>query len=281
MRSSYLRRSLPAKRTQPITEDSLLAIRGETTNINHQITIYKSKILSTKDRIQSRDNAIKRVFKQSKKEQKLSTASKSQLKYFQEQIDSLQNTKKEKQKEYQDLIKSDRYWVANEVRSEIRTLYQENIRLNTETSNQIKDKEVHLNKIQELKKEIKTAREQLYDLPIIEQDIKDSNLKYVTYLRSTERNEEINLLRKVSDDFSQYQPSKDAITQKIEDLKKQYEEKKNETETINNDAKTFVTELDDIIEESLKKVKEAWREKMKEKRRIEKEKEKQYSTKKK
>ena len=237
--------------------DAIAAIKGETVELKKQIRILKTKINLANNKIDSRSQMITKVFSQSKDQQKLSTASDSQIRNLKVTLQNLQNTKSVVENKYYDITSSDQYFHAGELQGEILILFQEYQRLIKDTQSEREKKQQLNEKLSALQFRIKNSREQFESAPDVIKDIKASRSKYETYRKGKQKATETDLICRVNDNISIYDSEKKNLDEIIEDYQKQIDQINEENEKRTKETEEAVNELDQIIEDAKKRIKES------------------------
>lgn len=251
-RTNSLRRSMPAR--IPITNETINYLKADTIQNNKKIKILKTKIEKINEKALVRDNAIKNVFTQTKKDQKISTASASANENLRVTIKTLQNTKEFRQQHLNELLTSDRYWKAGELESEIVTLYSESVRTEQDCQNLHNKHDILDYRISQLKQALKISVAKNNEIPDIETDISELKHKNQAYMRGNRKASATDILARSSDDINVCNEMITKVKQQVSDLEKELETVTEEHQKIADESKESIEALDQLIDEALQKI---------------------------
>ena len=244
--SSSLFSNLSSKESerQIITPEMVDTLKKEKTQFINEKVKLRSKIVRMRELCSRRDQSIKKVLKESKDKQIIQTASNSTIQNLKKSIESLQNTKNVYINDLLAIQKKDSYWRASELESEIRTLYQEQIRLEEEVrmlcveSNTNREKLDYMydviSSISDLQNKIEEKNEAIIEL----------NKKLKTYRKGKQKNER-NSIKNLSTE---------EIRKEIKDLDMQVSIEQLATKKSEDNCQIALNELDQIIQQMIEQI---------------------------
>ena len=157
-----------------VTQKMIDDLKRETSDLQSEKVKLRSKIVRMRQLSAKREQSISRVLKQSKEKQIIQTASVSTLQNLKKTLDMLVHSKENDIEQLRALKLNDSYWRSSELEVEIRSLFQEQKRLEEEhrllalQSNDIREKLDYMydviGSITALQSEIEEANQKIIEL---------------------------------------------------------------------------------------------------------------------
>ncbi|KAK8860863.1 hypothetical protein M9Y10_012555 [Tritrichomonas musculus] len=237
--------------------DEINELKIQTIQMDNETRQLKSKISRMKQIIHERNSQISKALAQTGEPQGIKTASYSTLNQLRENISSLDNTLRSREKELDKLRQNDKLALSDELQVEVIEYYNENDRLNSQVSAVREGERVINNEIARVQQEI--ADEAQYEREIYDYQIQIGQLadKLKAYLNGEYRviaNTAVEQMEKNSD---LYPKLKEKLLENIEEMKKEKQEEEENIKIILENDEKKKQYLQEILEDQAKKIAEA------------------------
>lgn len=254
-RTAVTRRSLPAN--QPANKELVIKLKSKTQQLRMSKLQTKSKLNQINRKLNEREKSINKVFKQSKKDQKLAIGSANTTRDLQADLKASQNIKKQRENELQEIINGDRYWIVGELRSEILVLHNENERLTQYSQNQAQQKHDLAVKLAHIRKNLRISRVNRQEITSLIEENKVLKDKCNSYLKGKQKLSGNDVLLKVSEKYEIYEEEKSKLEDEVKKLQEEFDNIVDETTKCDQEGEQSVQELDNVIEDLITKIQNA------------------------
>lgn len=249
--------SIPLSQRNSISEELLSKLKMESQEASRKIRVIKAKTAKLRQTLSERDVAINKAMLLPKSQQKLSTASKSKIKNLKAALEKIKNTRNDRQRELTRLLTSDAYWKAEELKSEIITLYNEQMRLIDEVRNSQEEAEQLKQRNNVIEAEISSSKYVQEDILQIQKDIVNQKDIFKTYSINKSKQSANDILLRASKSDSIARDEKTNHKEIIEKIQAGLAEYQNGANEYKGETEDMCEELDELILETIQKINDA------------------------
>ena len=213
-------------------------LKKEKTQYENEKVKLRSKIVRMRQLCAKRKQTISNVLKESRDKQIIQTASTSTLQNLKKSVDSLKNARNQNLKDLENIKKSDSFWRASELEVEIRSLFQEQTRLQEEVRKLVVSMRENRENLDYMYNVIASVPDVQDDIESCNEKIVELNNKLLTYRKGKQKEERQKLNRCSSED----------LKKQINDLDMKISIEKLSTKKCDESCNTAIDELDEIIQ---------------------------------
>lgn len=229
-----------------VSAEEVQALKLKIQKMEQEKLQLKSRVVRMKQILNERNATIEKVFKDTTSEnQKIQTASKSQIDRLQDTVNVLQNILQAKKAELEKMVTSDRFAVSDELQTEVKIYYLEHQRLLKQARAVREGEKIVSTELNRVRNEINDRDNHNMAIGSLQQDLASIVDKLVSYRKSEVKlqNEE------VAFNFLQEDPetATDKFQQEIEDIQKESEAAQEEINQIEENEDEMVENLQKVI----------------------------------
>lgn len=258
-KSQYKTSSLPglmgSRGARHVTEEEVQALKLKIHKMEQEKLQLKSKVVRMRQMLNERNASIERVFKETTSEQqKLQTASKSQLDTLQNTVNVLQNALQARKDELEKMITSDRFAISDELQTEVKIFYLEHQRLLKQARAVREAEKIVSTELNRVRDELNNREIHHMAIENLQGDLTSIVDKLVSYRKSEAKiqNEEL-AFNYLSEDPDQ---AIDKMQQDIESIQKESEQAQEEINEIEANEDEMVENLQKVIFDQSEKITE-------------------------
>ena len=254
-RSQHLNDLPPPK--ENITQDDINDIKLKTQQMDLEKRQLRSKTQRMKSVIKERNQSLKGVENQTSDKQSIKTASKNTLKSLQETVKQLENSLAMREKELEDLQKSDKLAVSEELQIEIQMLYLEQKRLMQETQSMKENEAIIMGELNRLRRQAASTPSNEESIDELQVEIDQLTEKLFAYTKSEARQMATKKLKVIHDDPSQLEAIREQLDQDIQKEEKRIEDNRKALQRVQKKEERNIEYLQNVIDEQAQKIQEA------------------------
>ncbi|KAK8877977.1 hypothetical protein M9Y10_004740 [Tritrichomonas musculus] len=241
--------------SRAIQQDEILELKTKIHKMEEERRLLRAKIQRMRKTIQSRNVSIRKVLSQPQKEQKIQTASQSQLQQLREEKTSLTNVLNTNKQELENLKNSDKLALSNELKIEIPIFYQEKMRLDDELS-KLRDLEKALSlEFKRIQNQISNINANESAVDEIQLEIDDLTEKLFAYKKSEMKLQAAKDLHKLHKNPESFNEIKKKLEDEITDVKAEIEKSNHEIQEIQESEDSNIEYLNQIIQGQIATIK--------------------------
>lgn len=255
-----IRKSLPGRLPQPkqpIDPKKIEEIKKQTRQCENERIILRTKISRMRGLIAKRDQAIKKVFTQTKDQQRIQTASPSAIIQFKRNIESLEKAKAARKIELAQILQSDSTWFAKELEIDVVMLYQEQERMKELNKTAKNSAQEGLESLQETFNALDLMAEQEIEISEMKKDIIDLKGKLDVYSHGEVKSKTQKCLLDIEANPSLIPQKNNELKREIEDLMNKYDAESVSLKSIEEKTSTKINELQKYIDDAMQQLTQA------------------------
>ncbi|OHT07366.1 hypothetical protein TRFO_24451 [Tritrichomonas foetus] len=217
--------------------------------------LLRAKIQRMKKTIQNRNTSIKKVLAQPQNEQSIQTASQSTIQQLREEKVSLENALEISQQELEELRKSDKLAMSDELKIEIPLFFQEKKRLDDQLANSKDIENVLAQELNRLQNQVSSINSNEMAVDEIQVDIDSLTEKLLAYRKSEMKLIAAKDLHKLHKNPASYDEVKSKLQKEIKDVKKEIEQSNQDIAEIQESEDQNMEYLNEIIQRQIQTIK--------------------------
>ena len=254
-RSQHLGDLPPPK--ENITQDDINDIKLKIQQMELEKRQLRSKTQRMKSVIKERNQSLRGVENQTSDKQSIKTATKNTLKSLQETVTQLENSLAMRKKELEDLQKSDKLAVSEELQIEIQMLYLEQKRLMQETQSMKENESIIMGELNRLRRQAASTQANEESIDALQIEIDELTEKLFAYTKSETRQKATKLLKVIHDDPSKLETIRQQLEEEIQKEEQKIENNKKALHRVQKKEERNIEYLQEVIDEQAQKIQEA------------------------
>lgn len=238
-----------------IQQDEILELKTKIHKMEEERRLLRAKIQRMHKTIQSRNVSIRKVLSQPQKEQSIQTASQAQLQQLREEKTSLSNALDTNKQELEELKKSDKLALSDELKIEIPIFYQEKMRLDDELFETRELEKTLSFEFERIQNQIANTASNEKAVDEIQLEIDDLTEKLFAYKKSEMKLQAAKDLHKLHRNPEAFDEIKAKLEKEINDVKEEIEKNNQEIQEIQESEESNIDYLNQVIQSQIATIK--------------------------
>ena len=240
-----------------ITQDDINDIKLKTQQMELEKRQLRSKTNRMKSVIKDRNQSLKGVEKQTSDKQSIKTATKNTLLSLESTVKQLENSLAARKQELDELKKSDKLAVSEELQIEIQMLYLEQKRLIQESQSMKENESIIMGELNRLRRQAASTKSNEESIDRLQIEIDQLTEKLFAYGKSEMRVAATKKLKMIHDNPSVLEQVRAQLEEEISKNEKIIEDNKKALEKVQKKEERNIEYLQSVIDEQAQKIQEA------------------------